>query len=297
MSFSSGERPLLRTLIKRCSVSNQNGAPSDAANPVKNQPRTALNRCPGSRRYCHCDSLHPIGTPTLVRLFIATFAVFTSRLTACVASSVILGAASIAGAVLELALACGVAALTVFTAWLTVSAKSCGLLERTRIIWIVSTLQRTASPSARPSSHFWAYRLYQPVTRSMLRSYQSPMPFLKLARSFSAESKIAVRLCLSLLLGRAAIPVWKSEILRTVLGSADLITSSTAAVKGSTPIYDGVPLVERDKASTKPCSSTCLTFSGSCKSCSRPCFKKSARLSRYVSQNSFNAETTKLNRR
>src|SRR6516165_8614218 len=150
MFFSSGERPLPRTVTKRCSVSNQNGAPSDAANPVRNQPRNALTRCPGSRRYCHCDALHPIGRLKLLRLLIATFALLTSRVTACVASSVGLEAGSTAGAGAAVALACDVAALAVFTAWLTVSAKSCGLLERTRMIWIVSTLQTTARPSARP---------------------------------------------------------------------------------------------------------------------------------------------------
>src|SRR5215510_8283747 len=267
MSSSSGERPLPRMVTKRCSVSNQNGAPSDAANPVRNQPRNALTRCPGSRRYCHCDALHPIGRLKLLRLLIAKLALLTNRLTLWIASSI--GVGSTAAAVAALPFACEVAALVVFTAWLTVSARSLGLLERTRIIWIVSTLQITARPSERPRSHFWAYRLYQPLTLSMLRSYQSPMPFLKVARSFSAESRIAVRLCLSLLAGRAAILVSKSEILRTVLGSAGLTTSSTAAVKGSTPIYDGVPLVVRDKASTKPWSSTCFTFWGSCKSCSR----------------------------
>src|SRR5947208_3806217 len=142
MSFSSGERPLLRILTKRCSVSNQNRAPSDAANPVKNQPRNALTRCPGSQRYCHCDSLHPIGTLTLVRLFIAMLALLISWLTACVAFSVglVAGSAAPDGPMLELALGGGVMALAVFIAWLTVSAKSFGSLERARIIWIVSTL-------------------------------------------------------------------------------------------------------------------------------------------------------------
>jgi hypothetical protein len=162
MSFSSGERPLPRMLIKRCSVSNQNGAPSDAANPVKNQPRNALTRCPGLQRYCHCDSLHPIGILRLVSWFIAMLALLKTWLTACVASSGGLGAdsAAIAGPVLGLALGCGIVDVAVLIAWLTVSAKSFGLVERTRIIWIVSTLQTTASPSARPRSHFWAYRLY-----------------------------------------------------------------------------------------------------------------------------------------
>src|SRR5215469_8125763 len=137
MSFSSGERPLPRIVTKRCNVSNQNGAPSDAANPVKNQPRNALTRCPGSLRYCHCDWLHPIGTLTLVRLFIATFALLTSWLTARARFSEGLGPGSVVGAVPELASDCDVAALAVITAWLTVSAKSFGSLERTRIIWIV----------------------------------------------------------------------------------------------------------------------------------------------------------------
>src|SRR5215831_18397946 len=96
MSFSSGERPLLRILTKRCSVSNQNGAPSDAAKPVKNQPRNALTRCPGSQRYCHCDWLHPIGTLTLVRLSIAMLALLITWLTACRVSAVGLGADSAA---------------------------------------------------------------------------------------------------------------------------------------------------------------------------------------------------------
>src|SRR5262245_14987083 len=186
MSFSSGERPLPRTVTKRCSVSNQNGAPSDAANPVRNQPRNALTRCPGSRRYCHCDLLHPIGKLKLLRLLIAKLALLTNRLTLCAASSIGFGAGSTTAAVGALPFACGVAALVVFTAWLTVSARSLGLLERTRMMWIVSTLHTTARPSARPRSHFWAYRLYQPLTLSMLRSYQSPMPFLKVARSLSA---------------------------------------------------------------------------------------------------------------
>src|SRR6266487_1617253 len=146
MSFSSGERPLPRMVTKRCSVSNQNGAPSDAANPVRNQPRNALTRCPGSRRYCHCDALHPIGRLKLLRLLIAKLALLTNRLRPCAASSTGLGAGSVAGAgaVPELALACDVAPLAVFTAWLTVSARSLGLLERTRMMWIVSTLQKTA---------------------------------------------------------------------------------------------------------------------------------------------------------
>src|SRR5262245_50287375 len=141
MSVSSGERPLPRTVTKRCSVSNQNGAPSDAANPVRNQPRNALTRCPGSRRYCHCDLLHPIGRLKLLRLLIAKLALFTNRLTPCVASSI--GVSSTVGVVAAPALVCDVPALAVVTAWLTVSAKSFGLLERTRMMWIVSTLQIT----------------------------------------------------------------------------------------------------------------------------------------------------------
>src|SRR4029434_5869387 len=103
-------------LSNLCGVSNQNGAPSDAANPVKNQPRNALTRCPGSRRYCHCGSLHPIGRLKLLRLLIAKFALLTNWLRPFAASSTGLGAGSTVGAVAALPFACGVAALVVFTA-------------------------------------------------------------------------------------------------------------------------------------------------------------------------------------
>src|ERR1043166_944999 len=120
MSSSSGERPLPRMVTKRCNVSNQNGAPSDAANPVKNQPRNALTRCAGSRRYCHCDWLHPIGRLKLLRLLIAKLALSTNWLRLCVASSI--GVGSTDGAVPALLLSCDGTALTVLTAWLTVAA-------------------------------------------------------------------------------------------------------------------------------------------------------------------------------